>query len=226
MRRSSGFRGAWRGMLGVLAVLLAVGALPLWSAAAPPQREIVGGSPVKAGTMPFMAAFLWLPAGEEYPWCAATLVTPDTVLTAASCLYYLGYVGEDLVLAEIAPEDLAVVVQGRGNTPLAELKRIAVTSIEYSPGFDVSSCGLSLMALSNIFACADDAALLRLAAPVRGAAPVTLIEPGSDGYWQKGQRLTAAGWSGEFLAQPPPGPLTRAALPVFDREVCGRRYER
>jgi len=223
MKRTFRLPGAWPGLLAVLLLVLAAAA-PQAGGAARPHGEVVGGSPVKAGEMPFMAAIWYLPLESDIPWCAGTLIAPDKVLTAASCFYYLqGTPTGTLVLEEMEAGGLEVGVQGAGNAPYTGLKRIAVKSIAVYPEFDIDSCSAPEVAL--IVACAGDAAVMELAAPVRGAAPVTLINAREDGYWRQGRSLTAAGWSGDFVAQPPTGPLTMASLPVFDQRLCERRFE-
>ncbi|NPC45937.1 serine protease [Corallococcus exiguus] len=112
-------------------------------------QSIAGGREAAPGRWPFSVAITYRnQQGTLTQYCSGSLISPDTVLTAAHCEVSTGH------YAVIGRHDLSTT-RGRA------LRIVAVTS---PVGFDSQSFQ-------------NDVALLRLAAPVTEFAPVRLAEP-------------------------------------------------
>jgi secreted trypsin-like serine protease len=213
MRRRR-FRG---GLLLVLPVLvLGVLAAGPVSASGPDQR-IIGGTPVPAGKYPFQAALLGQTFGSDdwaRQFCGGSLIGPDTVLTAAHCVDFIGS-GPD---AELNIRDFRVVV-GRTVLTTHQGQKRHVTSIAIHPRWDPSTGQF-------------DAAVVTLDAPIKGITPIKLVTPGTDALQRPGRRVLAIGW-GNVIQQPfGPGPggihyphrLREVWVPLVSKSECVTAY--
>ncbi|MGI9253336.1 MAG: trypsin-like serine protease [Thermomicrobiales bacterium] len=218
-----GSRPCGRGRTRTLAVLLLALAIamPALAAGARAQEKIVGGEPAGEASFPFVAA-LWV-TGVDTPWCDGTLIAPNRVLLAATCTYYIT---TDPNLGNTAipfvPADLTLTFSGDG-PDLYALPKYAAKKIIRHPDFDFTTC--LNQGLLIYFACHNDAAIIELSSGPQGISPVDLVASGKDGVGKKGRKLTAVGWSGEYVNFPTSSTLTQATMPVSDQELCGRRYE-
>ena len=155
------------------AVVLVLASVALWSAtpassAGPKARaSVVGGGTVPAGQYPWIVA---LSRG-----CGGSLVAPDRVLTAGHCV-------EDLRV-----ETLRVYVGARTRRRGSlRYDGIPVQAVEVAthPGYRSLTGGGP----------ANDVAVVKLARPVEGVAPVTLAAAGDVMTYRAASPLTVLGW--------------------------------
>ncbi|MFD9631537.1 S1 family peptidase [Streptomyces violascens] len=170
------------------------------------SRPIVGGTQVPDDEYPFMAALLIKgpPGGaRERQYCAGTLYRPDVVLTAAHCV------------ANRDPEGVRVVV---GRTVLSDSQqgqaRDAV-SFTIHPQYDQRDGGGS----------GPDVALIKLAKPIKGIAPVQLPTPGTDALLRPGAQAIAAGWGlTDDALEHSPDRMRRVKVPLLSQAECLASY--
>lgn len=202
----------WRRLGGralLLLVLAAALAAPQLQGHASAQEKIIGGTPVKPGTMPFVG-MVWYKKSFMIPICVGTLIAPAKVLTAASCAY-------DSLYGKYEPEFLSVsFMTGPGG--VFDQRRIRVTGISLHPDYDPKRCVPGL-------GCAFDAAVLELDQTPAGINPVALVGSGRGVGVQPGARLTMAGWSGDTIVAQAPWMLTSGSATVVEPELCKGRYE-
>jgi len=168
------------------------------------RTEIVGGSDVPDGVFPFAAAIGTVggSGGIGRVYCGGSLIAPSYVLTAAHCVH-----GE-------APGEVAVVV---GQTELGTNQGVqrGVTAIAIHPGHN-SRTGL------------NDLAVLTLAQPVDGIAPVTLVGFNDGSFDSAGTWLKIVGWGdtrlGKSTAFSPR--LQQRDLAVVDDSTCAREWRK
>jgi secreted trypsin-like serine protease len=195
-----------RGLAATLAALILVLTALVQSVAAAPQPEprIIGGEPADFGEYPFMVALLFEPIqGNDFQkqYCGGSLIASRWVLTAAHCVEFLD-----------SPDQVAVAVS-RTNLNSTEGQRIAVREFYIHPDYD-----------PNLIS--PDVALLQLARPVRGVAPIQLAGPGDDGFEAAGTLLTVIGWGNTSTtgqASFPDG-LREVVVPVVDDATCDFAY--
>ncbi len=155
-----------------LACLLAV-LLPAGSA-----RAVVGGVPTAPSEAPWIVALIDAREGRRTvaagQFCAATLVRPDALVTAAHCVEdEEGYAAE--------PDEVRVFA---GKVlPLRKGKLRRLERIDVNPNFDDGAGQANA-----------DIAVLRLSRPLRGVPRVSLPTPRDGGIWHAGAALTLFGW--------------------------------
>ena len=186
-----------------LAAIASLAALvPATAVADGPQARasIVGGSSARAGAYPWMVA---LSRG-----CGATLIAPDRVLTAGHCV------------EELRAEDLKLYVGARQR----ERGRIrydgrAVTAVEVAshPGYRSLSGGAPV----------NDAAIIKLSAPITDVPLARLAGPGDGRLFGGGRPATVIGWgvTRTDLRDPPLArSLRQGGLRVLSDRTCNRVY--
>jgi secreted trypsin-like serine protease len=178
--------------------------------------KIVGGRPVPNGKYKFQAALLAQPFGSndfERQYCGGSLITPFEVLTAAHCVDFVGSEPGQLPLS-----DLRVVV-GRTVLTSTQGQKRRVAGISVHPQWDPVAFSL-------------DAAVLHLASPINGIAPIMLVTPGVDALERPGTLATVTGW-GNTIQQPAgpggggvsyPNRMQEAQVPITSRAECRTAY--
>ena len=168
-----------------------------------PGSDIIGGGPAVPGEFPFMVAILDKRVGGsdfDRQFCGGSLIAADWVLTAAHC-------------AEGATAGQLAVAVGKTLLSSNEGQRRDVTAVVMHPGYN-QPVGL-----------AHDAALLRLAAPVTGIAPIRLSGPADDRFEAAGRWLTVIGWGTvSTRKQAYPDELRKVDVPAVDDATCRSAY--
>lgn len=193
---------ARRAIVASLASVVLVSAALIQSVAAAPRPDprIIGGEPAGFGEYPFMVALLFEPAaGSDFDkqYCGGSLIASRWVLTAAHCVDFL-----------TSPDEVAVAVD-RTHLNSTEGQRVGVREFFIHPDWDRNTLS-------------PDVALLRLAKPVTGVAPIRLAGPSDDGFEVAGTLLTVIGWGNTSTtgqASFPDG-LREVVVPVVDDTTC------
>lgn len=177
-------------MLGrLLAVIVAVLAL-----AAAPAGAIIGGTPATE-TYPWMASLQF----DGSHGCGASLVRPDTLITAAHCVQ------------NEKPETLSVVL-GRTKLSSGAGERIGVKSTEVNEGYATDQNQ------------GHDIALVRLERPAE-AETLDLVTPKQAPLWAAGQPVRVIGWgSAVFMVGPVSDDLMEADIEMISDAYCDASY--
>lgn len=180
----------------VLASVLALAALAVPASAAI-DPEVQGGRPAEPGKYPYMVALVTrgMPRSEGYV-CGGSLISPDTVLTAAHCV------------AGHRPDEFDVVV-GSVDLTGSDGRRVPVRQIRVHPRFEV--------------AVAADTAILQLAESV-STAPVVVARPDQPHAWAPGRMAKLTGWGLTDPIGVPSTTLLEGRLPLLDPSVCAAAY--
>jgi secreted trypsin-like serine protease len=146
------------------------------------QPRIVGGTEVRDGKYPFMAALLDTRRGSSayyQQFCGGALIDRDSVLTAAHCVY-----GESATPLRVAVGK-TVLSSSQGQT-----RRVSAIFVHpsYNPNLDSRY----------------DVAVLKLGSAVTGITPISLATSSQDSLETPGRSATVAGW-GNTVAQPAHG---------------------
>ena len=195
----------------VLALLL-VAALLLPAAAAsgeatpPPgpsdDTEIVGGVPADAGEYPFQVALLLRGVAnrKQAQFCGGSLISPDTVLTAAHCLVDFSAAQIDVL---VGTHTLAA--DGGG-------ARLPARRIRPHPGFDPETY-------------ANDVGIIQLGVELPDET-IPTVQAGQADLWDPGTVGTVTGWG--VLAQNgffSPTVLHEVEVPIRTNADCASAYQ-
>jgi secreted trypsin-like serine protease len=177
--------------------------------------KIVGGTAVPNGKYKFQAALLAQSFGTndfQRQYCGGSLISPFDVLTAAHCVDFVGVPGG------IPLSDLRVVV-GRTVLTSTQGQKRRAAAISIHPRWDPATFSF-------------DAAVVHLASPINGIAPVQLVTPGVDALERPGTLATVTGW-GNTIQQPAgpggggvnfPDRMREAKVPITSRAECRTAY--
>ncbi|WP_273846665.1 serine protease [Rubrobacter calidifluminis] len=159
--------------------------------------QIVGGNPVPNGKYPFMAILQVGVRGGGEARCGGTLISPNSVLTAAHCVV-----------------DARSVTLAVGRTVITSHQgviRRAVAAYVH-PRYDG--------ARDNRY----DAAVLRLDRPVRGIKPVGLSTAAQNYLERPGRLLTVAGWGTTSENGSSSDRMRATIVPVVSDAIAKRDY--
>lgn len=186
--------------LAALAASVAV-ALPGAAGAAPPGGEVIGGGAADGGEDPWMAALVLDEQVMPNPFvglvCGASLISPDTVVTAAHCV------------EGALPDQIDVVVGSRDLLP-GTVERLTVRNIRRHPQWNPSTSRY-------------DVAVLQLRGPASlPITPIDLVTAGEETLWTPGTTARVTGWGvddrGQAISR-----LQEAEAPLVDDGECTAR---
>ena len=186
-----------------LAALLTIGS----AAPAVAAPRIVNGEGANPSEFAFLGALL---EADEFrtkgayqaQFCAANLISPTTMITAAHCVV-------DQKTGEVtAPDQLLVAFGSTLGSP--NLKVIGISKITSHPNYRLRTAE-------------NDIAVLTLAQPVTDIAPITLLAASEvDTYAKPGDVVRVAGWGNTSASTNHfPDSLRSATLRVFPTGACG-----
>jgi secreted trypsin-like serine protease len=178
-------------------------------AGAPSARAVVHGSVADVAAGPWAGQVLL----DDAYVCAAALIAPRIVLTAAHCT-------QDPAQASTGEPPRLEVAFGRERSDGHDGQEIDVVDLVVHPGFRATARSAR-----------NDVALLELAQAPLGATPVRLAQPGDATYIRPGTRLTVLGWGqtdprASFEDLTPPASLHAAHVPLRSIRSCRRFWGR
>ena len=182
--------------------------------------SVVGGTPTKISKHPWQAAVIrskakYLGFGEndlDRQFCAAVLIDPRILVTAAHCLYHQDL--DDAFLTDIDPEDIQILM---GKTDLAR------------PGGDVYDvAAIRIIPTWDPATETNDVALIGLA---RRASQVPILIAGAKerGVWAPRRNTTVVGWGRTSEGGEPSSTLREILVPILADDRCdalGGFYDR
>ncbi len=198
----SGRRAAWL----AVAVLTLGSGLATASGSVPAQAqgagdpEIVGGVPVTdASDYPYQVAVVHRDEPDPFnaQFCGGSLISPDTVLTAAHCME--GEVASNLAVRS----DIVDLVDDVGH-------RSRVRQIRVHPGYDPDTSD-------------NDLAILQLAHTLP-ETPVAVAQANQTGLWPAGTLATITGWGDLTGNSDFPTDMHVAEVPLVTDGECAAAY--
>lgn len=188
-------------LAGLLAVTSLLGATSATTATAQDagQTEIVGGVPADPGEYPYQVAVVrhGVVDGYQALFCGGSLISPDTVLTAAHCM---------------EGETPSAIDVRSGITDLADPQghRSGVRQIRVHPGYDPATTD-------------NDVAILQLEHSLP-EAPVAVAQTSQAALWAPGTTATITGWGDTTGNSRYRTELREAEVPVVADEDCAAAY--
>lgn len=188
-------------MLALLAVTTLVGATSATavSAEGAGQPEIVGGVPAAPGEYPYQVALVHrlqdIPALAQF--CGGSLISPDTVLTAAHCMP-----GETSASVDVR-SGIVDLVADQGH-------RAHVRQIRVHPGYDPHTSD-------------NDLAILQLDRALP-ETPVQIAQTSQTALWAPGTAATITGWGDTTGNRDFSTVLREAEVPVLADPACTAAY--
>ena len=171
-------------------------------AAAPSDdTEIVGGQPAGPDEYPFQVALLRRGVSNRYQaqFCGGSLISPDTVLTAAHCL-------EGMTAGQID-----VLVGTHTLAPGGGGARLPVRRIRSHPGFNPDTY-------------ANDVGIIQLGVE-RGEELIPTVQAGQNGLWDPGTPATVIGWGNRSAnGSDFPFLLHEVEVPILSNAECATQY--
>ncbi|MEI5102247.1 serine protease [Streptomyces sp. PmtG] len=191
--------------------LAGAAALAMVATGAPAAHAIVGGTEVSNDAYPFMVAVLDKGPGsvKSRQFCGGSLVTPDTVMTAAHCLV------DDETGKPVKPKSIQTAI---GRTVLSNAKQGQIR--------DVAKRGIVVHPRYLQGKDAYDVAFIQLSKPVRGISAVKLPTQGTDSLLRPGQKATVAGWGNtDTDLTYTPDRLRQVRVPILSHGECRTSYD-
>lgn len=180
---------------------LAIGATSAVAAERTVTLQMLGGSGVPQGSLPFLAKIEARASGLLYS-CTGTVIAPRAVLTAGHCAF-------DAFGKPLPASAYTVTIGTSVVAPLADQDPAA----EHLPVSSVQPYGSSTTTLHG------DVAILHLAVAT-SAQPVALASPAEAARYGAGTAMTIAGWGKTSDAGTPSPALRQGAEAVRSNAVC------
>ncbi|MFG2500118.1 S1 family peptidase [Streptomyces sp. NPDC048441] len=188
---------------------VATATLALLATGTPAAHAIIGGTEVSNDAYPCMVAVMDKGQGSalDRQFCGGSLVTADTVMTAAHCLV-------DDAGKPVSPKKLQMAV---GRTVLSssgqgQIRNAAKGGVVVHPRYLKGQE-------------AYDVAFIQLSKPVKGISPIALPTQGTDALIRPGQKATVTGWGNTDAELPnTPDRLRQVKVPILSHAECGTSY--
>lgn len=193
-----------------------------------PPQGVVGGTPAAPGEFPYQVALAYA-AAPGIPirgqFCGGSLISADTVLTAAHCvvagIWVLIDRNDNIIDIDIdllRPDEMVVFAGDVNLGASSTAERIDVRRVQLDPDLDID-----INASFNLFL--PDVAVLQLADDSTTGTPVDLAVPGQEGLYAEGTPATVSGWgsTGDVLGGAPII-LQHATLPMVSDADCTIAY--
>jgi len=148
------------------------------------QAAIIGGTPARVGTFPWLAHIADFLEGGVSRVCTGTVVAPRLILTAAHCAENI----ETGVLNEAS--GYKVVTRNLNSAAPTDNHISTVSRVTVYPFYE----------RAGLLEGWGDAALLELSAPIR-APPIPLASSAQAQLWQPGTPAQIAGWGDTYPGQ-------------------------
>ncbi len=211
MKRTQSLVAAFVVALSIMGCLALAFVLPIATPllAAPPAQEgavpsIVGGEAAPVGAYPWMTSLTI--ANPDNPnmvaMCGGALIQREWVLTAAHC------VTEGV---QLTPANLVAVRVNFHSISSDDGIRRDVQAIIVHPGWNPANND-------------NDIALLHLAQPIDGVAPVVLAQPGDGAPSAAGDIARVMGWGATSSGGPSSDILLQVDLPIVAQQTCNDAY--